>query len=475
MCSLAATSMSQSIDNVKRDKYIDALIAFLFFLFFFFLYASSLDFDAPGMLNHNVIFDIDPDRVVNDMAGSEEIIEVHKHPLYGMFFRTIMPPIIELCETVGTVLRGHDTYALEIIEKLTQHPPKTVAVTFLVCFAGACSVGISFLIFIRFLDNRFTAILFTLLFGVSPPVWVLSSVPETFSLNLLCLVCAFYLQAALPCKTFLQRNMGHTLFFLLGFVATGITLPNGIYVVICYFFYLKRHHLTARQLVGIIFLYSLGLYGAIAFGSLVQSNIYPVSFSHIFPQDYISVFTREDKWNHNIHLEKDFWMSCMQLGRSFFIETIVAPKVILHLYHYPETSWRILTFSYKGSAMFIVAGIGYGIVLVSCIYAIIKERVLSSELIIAIIIIVFNCLFHTVMHGLGIPFIYSIHVVLPLLYCLAVGYKAIDFHFKNVFLVIFVCVVIMNNVFFLNRINVIIENDNPAMLGRIENSQLINE
>ena len=332
--------MYRSIDNVKHNKYIDALIAFLFFLSFFFLYASSLDFDAPGMLNHNVIFDIDPDRVVNDMAGSEKIIEVHKHPLYGLFFRAIMPPIVELCEDVGTILKNHDTYSFEIVEKLVQHPPETVAVTFLVSFAGACSVGISFLIFTRFLNNRSTAILFTLLVGVSPPVWVLSSVPETFSLNFLCLVLAFYFQAVLPCKTFLQRNVGHALFFILGFVATGITLPNVIYVAICYFFYLKKHHLAARQFVGIALLYSFGLYGAIAVASLIQSNIYPVSFSHIFPQDYISIFIRENQWNHNIHFEKAFWTSCIQLGRSFFIETIIAPKVVFHLYHYPESSWR---------------------------------------------------------------------------------------------------------------------------------------
>jgi Family of unknown function (DUF6080) len=468
--------MFRSIDTVKHNKYIDVLIAFLFLLSFFFLYASSLDFDAPGMLNHNVIFDIDPDRVVNDMAGSEKIIEVHKHPLYGLFFRTIMPPIIELCEIAGTIFKHYDTYSFELIEKLVHHPPETVAVTFLICFAGACSVGISFLIFNRFLHNRSSAILFTLLVGVSPPVWVLSSVPETFSLNLLCLVCAFYFQAALPCKTFLQRNIGHILFFLLGFVATGITLPNGIYVAICYFFYLKRHHFATRQLVGIALLYSFGLYGTIAIASFLQSNIYPVSFSHILPQDYISIFIREDKWNHNIHFEKAFWMSCMQLGRSFFIETIVAPKVIFQLYHYPESSWRILAFSYKGSAIFALASVGYCVALAACVLAIVKKRVLlSGELIIAMAIIVFNCLFHTVMHGLGIPFIYSIHVVLPLLYCLAAAYNVMDFRYKKVFLVVFVCTIIINNSLFLNRINVIIKNDDPAMLGRVEKSLLVEE
>lgn len=443
---------------MEQNRYINFFIASFFLLIFFFLYASAIDFSAPGILNHNVIFDIDPERVINDMAGSEKIVEVHKHPLYGLFFRAIIPPIIQLCETLRTGLNHHESYSFEIIEKIAQQPLDTTAVTFLICFAGACSVAISFLIFTRFLNNRSDAIFFTLLFGLSPPVWVLSSVPETFSLNLLCIVCAFYLQAALPYKTFSQRSMGHGVFFLLGFVAIGITLPNIIYVAVCYLLYLKRQQLQIWQFAGTMFIYSFALYGAIALGSFIQSNMYAVTFTHISPMDYGSVFIRENTWNHNIHLGRDVLLGCVQLGRSFFLETLIAPKVILHVYHYVD-SWRILAFSYEVSWVFVLGVLGYCVALISCVRVLFNTPVLSGEVIIAIFIIGFNCLFHTFVHGLGIPFIYSIHVVFPLLFLLAVAYKANAFHFKKVFLVVFVCTVILNNSLFISRLNNIIKND----------------
>ena len=396
----------------------------------------------------NFIFDADTVRVIRVFTDPKDTsIDVDKHPLYVVFFKP-----------VGRLLNDH----------LHDPAKSTLLIT---SFAGAAAILFVFLIFSKSLRlNSADALLFSILFGSSSSVWLFCSIAETFSFNLAAIVLLFYLQTAsiLPSFSwrFIRFNLGYILY---SFVATGITFTNGVYSFLSYINFYRKQKTKWLRISIFVSIFLMIILLLIILCSHIQHKLYPEAFIFSGLKSFITIYRIEATYvTHTIgHLCN--LPDTVVFFRTLFFDNIIAPMVVLKDVVAFNRDWNILGFNYKGGSFYNFTVLVYALFLIySGVYIIQQKLFKEKDLQLAISFIVFNCMLHFFYRAVGIPFIYSIHLVFSVVFLLASCYKRSSFRLKRICLFILTIFTVINNYFFIKQTNYLLRTSNPHEVIKIK-------
>jgi hypothetical protein len=372
----------------------------------------------------NFVFDTDGPRIIGIFSDQKYIADTNRHPLYALFFKTVT-------RLIDSHVHDESTSTLLVTAGI-----------------GAMAIPAAFLIFLKIVRSETDAFLFAVILGCSSSTWLLSSLPETFSINLAMLVMAFLFQ--------MNEGNGrwkHTAFAVFyTFIAAGITIANSVYAVSGYVNYLRKRgeklqYAAFHLLVfGTVFLILMGVF------THLQRALYPGAGTLISPGDYAGIFTTEkDYFNFNpgVVLSAD---RIIILARTMLVDNLIAPKSEIKIIDSLGLQWTIIGFG-TGWAYLLLA-LAYAVLATTMGVKIIQQKSYrDKDVQLAAGFLAFNLVFHLFYQGVGIPFIYSIHAVFSLVFLLAWLFKSVDFKFKRLVLLAVVLAVVVNNSIFIGRVN----------------------
>ena len=401
---------------------------------FFTLYTHSIDLHSRNFGLWNFVFDADQGRVTDVFTKDNFISDTNRHPLYTIFFKRI------------TILL--DSHLIHDAARSTLLVATGI---------GCLSIPVAFLIFLKLVRNEMDACLLTVIFGCSSSVWLLSSIPETFSMNLAMLVLAFYFQTRATDKGSQQwKNTFFQSFF--AFIAAGITISNSVYVI---FGFINNMRKRREKLVYIAFrlaLFSVILLILMGIFTSLQRELYPSAIRLVSPSDYASIFTQDScyfSFNPNVLQSIN---KILVLARTMFIDNLVAPRAVIKLINSFDMPWTIIGFETGG--IYIILLLAYAVFFTAAIVKIVWEKAYhDKDIQLAASFVAFNLIFHYFYQAVGIPFLYSIHTVFSLIFLLAWFYKSLDFRFKRLVLLAAVIAVVANNSVFISRVNTFLNTD----------------
>ena len=163
------------------------------------------DVPPAKSLRIDTLFDSDTPHIMSDAIYGQTHYKVPKHPLFLLYSRGPSALLNWLgLSPVRAVLTVTSAWA-------------------------ALAVAVSFVVFLRLGLPVLAALAGSVVFGFSPAVWLLASVPETFGYNVLSVVLAFLLVD----PRLAQPRQHHWRFLAFAFYAVfaiGATLPNAVYV-----------------------------------------------------------------------------------------------------------------------------------------------------------------------------------------------------------------------------------------------------
>lgn len=434
--------MAFSKGHNKGFRYFyDKIIPFVLFLLFFIIYFNSIDIYARNFHHWNFIFDADSSRVIRAFTDKSwpNLADLHKHPLYLIFFRPIT----------------------SFIRNIIHNPDKsTLLVT---SFLGALAIPVVYLIFFQFLKKRIDSLLFTIIFACSSSVWLLCSIPETFSLNSLMIVLAFYLQSIKTSLGQYKRAIKVSIIYIFySFIAAGITLSNIVYSFLSYINFQRKYKNKVWQKIIYLFCYILMVTFLLVAFSNFQNKIYPGT--HIFskPESFMSAISQEKEY---FILDTKALASpsrAADLIKTFFIDNIIAAKANLKYVYDFGMGWNILGFENRKEHISNLTLLFYiTFFILTAISLIIKKSFKNKDIQLVSAFIGFNLIFHFFYHGVGIPFIFSIHLVFSIIFLMMYSYRGVNFRFKSILLTIFTALVVINNSIFIARVNSLLRNAKP--------------
>ena len=392
---------------------------------FFLLYTHSINMNSQNFDLWNFVFDTDGPRIVRVFTDKNEITDAHRHPLYALFLKK----------------------PTRMLNEAFIDDNKNAAL-FVSAAVGCLSIPAVYYIFLIVLEQRMDALLFTVLFGCSSSMWLLSSLPETFSMNLAMVALAFYLQLR-PSRGRLKNAVS---FIALSFFAAGITISNIVYCFGGYVNSLRKQDLALREIVKLITVYACALLLLMGAFSFMQKLQYPNSVRLLtfcgLKGDLVYVTTDPLKILSPVRV--------ITLFKTFMINNIIAPRAVIKIIRAFGTQWTIIGFT--NSAGYVILALVYCYMAVMALRYIVRTKsYYEKDIQLAAGFIVFNLVFHSFYQALGIPFIYSIHAVFSLVFLMAWFYKGVNFKFKRLVLAACVIAIVANNAFFINRVNVLLD------------------
>jgi hypothetical protein len=417
----------------KINRLLVPCILFLLFSIFFTVYLNSIDKRNKNYYRWNFIFDADTARVIKVFTDARATsIDVDKHPLYVMFFKP----------------------AGRSLNSIVRNPARSTLL--ITAFAGAAAVPFVFLIFFRALRLPvIDSILFSILFGSSSSAWLMCSITETFSFNLLFIVLAFYLQSAdtrrLSVSAHFLFNIRYMIFSI---VATGVTITNGVYAFLGYLNFCRKQKTTILYKIvsALLFLFIMCFFLLLL--SRVQHELYPKAFLFSGIKSLCSMYRREHEYVVCGVKNLFRWHGVIDFFRTFFFSNVVAPRAAVIDIEAFGYRWNMLGFVYRGGWLYNCTMLIYSLFLCGGLFCVFQKKLLKEkDLQLALFFILFNFILHAFYRAVGAPFIYSDHLVFSVVFLIARGYKESSFSLKRLFLVILLSLVIINNSLFIKQTN----------------------
>jgi hypothetical protein len=223
----------------------------------------------PVPFRMNFLFDSDGPRIVYALTGEEGYYGeqyTYRHPLFVLF---LAPAMSALLSFGISAIRGG---------------------LIISAFFGAAAVGATYLTLRKWRVRQMVAAAWTVLFAVSTPIWLFSSVVDSFSANAFCIVGVFYLAG--PEVTQPRRYKWHFAGYLLfSVVAIGLTLANVVYVVAAFGlqWWIGRTRTIEDALAPAVL--GLVVFGFVAGLVAIQDRVYPITRQrNAFPYSHTDLF-----------------------------------------------------------------------------------------------------------------------------------------------------------------------------------------
>jgi hypothetical protein len=84
------------------------------------------------------------------------------------------------------------------------------------------------------------------------------------------------------------------------------------------------------------------------------------------------------------------------------------------------------------------------------------SELLIAETAIAVLFILFNFIFHLSYRGIGVPFLYAIHITVPLTVFVAILFRSSSFRWKRAGLILIAVLMLVQNSIFISRTNTLL-------------------
>jgi hypothetical protein len=328
---------------------------------------------------------------------------------------------------------------------------------------GALAVVLSYLIFCNLPLGKKDSLLFAMIFGFTSSFWLLSSIPETYSLNVLMIVTGFYLQTVPVVK-----GKG-ILFVVLGFIiysviATGITLSNFVYATFAFINFLRKQIKKFSHGFFILLFYFVSVTLLLVKFSFVQKWLYN-SYCFCSWSSLIKVFQSNSLYFFWNQMRTPAGVSAILL--TFFSYNIIAPKVSLIFFYDFLRPWNILGFVGTGGLLYWIANLFFLFLIIFSLTAGLRKKLFfDKDWQLALSFILFNLIFHFFYRAVGIPFIFAVHVTFSIIFLIASAYQNSGAGFKRIVLIIFLLLLFGNNFNFISSVNHHLRYDQPNFQSR---------
>ena len=392
-------------------------------LVFFFLYFFSFDLNGVNSHRWNFIFDADINRMELELGGRIS----QRHPLVPF----VLGPISSAANLLG-------------FERSAILP---------VALLSSLAMALAYRLLRRRLANQIDALLFTLLFGVSSSVWLTSAIPETYAVNNLAIVLAFYFsdpRFAMPREHF-RRFFSYLVYTA---VATGITLTNVAYPVLGFVNCVRQTDTTHARRALTVIVYLMACSPVLATVGLLLAG--PPSGTGQAAQPGIIEELRSKRF---LRFDRD--VDAIDLtthARSFLIDSVVAPRVLVEVASTEEGYQQLIQFGSRRRGSYLLTLGALTVLLVTCIATIRKPAAFHQDqhAPLAVVLIGMNLGFYFFFRGKTQPFIQTIHTVFPLIILLSTSYRCSRARHKRTLLIAVSIAVLSTNLVFINEINSIV-------------------
>ena len=360
------------------------------------------EYPPEQSLRLDTLFDSDTPHILSDVVHEASSFKAKRHPLFLLYARTPSQALVALgLSPMRAVLTVTSMWA-------------------------ALAIALAFVAFRRWNHSVITSTAFCVVLGLSPALWLLASVPETFGYNVTSIVLAFLLvspKLAEP-RRYPARFFGFAVYAVF---AVGATLPNALYVAASFTtsLLIASRPLRDRLVAGLAMLMAFALIASATLS--VQHLVHPDARESLAfqPDDHLKprVIRFDRGW------QPEYFSSQL---RTFLGDALIgrAPEMKLVL-----TTWGkadLIQFDHAGRLYWLALGSTGVFLIASLLSGLIfgSEHEKDSEpeqeerptdalprwpVDMAVFLVGFNLLFHYFYRSHGQPLIYSTHTLFPLL------------------------------------------------------------
>lgn len=423
---ISATGPTRMLNQVRRALESDAAACLLLYCFFFSIYIQSLDIYSANFVRFNFLFDADIARVARVYNGIGSEGSMH-HPLYVLFLGSI----------------GSWLYTL-VGDRILTATLVSVSIASLAAPAG-------YLVLVRILGDRISALFFSTAVGLSSSVWLLSSIPETWAINHLFIVLCFLLQDGRYASP-LQSVGRFAVFLLVSVAAVGVTLPNLAYVGLAYLNNLRHSALSNRHRALSLLAYGSCLALLLAGLSEFQQARHPRAYDHLRSSPI--ELSRQDR--DYLRLDRELAAAELSaLARTFLVDSVLAREagvVDLQTGRGPQQFVQFLPGATPLYWLTVALALLLGTLVVAANDSR-RETLAHAVVQLAFAYVGFNFALHLFFRGHGQPFLFSIHLVFSLIVLLASFFAGCRSRLKLPLLVLVVGLLVLNNFRFIDGTN----------------------
>jgi len=403
----------------------DAWVSALLLVCFLCLYVRSIDLSSPNAFSHNFVFDADLDRVVADAATRQSEVAFGRHPLFALVL----------------------AFPASLLARLGLAPASALRIV--VASVAGLGVVAAYRVFRRITGEIWTALAFTLLYGLGSTVWLLSSVPETFAVNAAIITACFaFVGSGLGARPGSLRRLG---FVLLSAVAVGVTVSNAAYVALAYLVDLRRRRASLRSRAG-----SLAAHAASTAGAFVALSLLQKAFFTSRIATGTGLVNPLGAASGDVFLSFERTVSLADVGRllrAFTVDNLVAPGCVVEVVDSITGPNQMLQFGRWTSPAYLAGTLALGLLLVVPAARCSLGRVARSPRVeLSLLYVAFNLGLHFFYRANGQPFIFTIHTALPVLVLLAEVHAASTVAFRRVLTCAAALIVAASNTLFVSDV-----------------------
>jgi ABC-type glycerol-3-phosphate transport system permease component len=192
---------------------------------------------------------------------------------------------------------------------------------------------------------------------------------------------------------------------------------------------------------------------AMEFLSWIQTLIYPNGWTFTGLASFFDQLLSLDRL-YISRMNVLSFRGIFEVFRTSFLDNIVAPGVEPKSFISFSRSWFNLTFTHRLSAIYAITVscfLGFGL---AFLYALVSKRAyIDVEVQLAFAFIVVACGIALVFRSLGVPLIFAVHVVFPLVYLGLRGYILLEWRHKRTLMAVFIALLVLNNAAFISDVN----------------------
>lgn len=412
--------------EVNRRSRPAHVIAIAIFLAFAVLYAVSIGVDKRNLEWFNFVFDADPGRVLDDALNGQNTAVFMRHPLFALTIGALARMFSVVVDARNSVL-----YAVSVL--------------------SAGGVAAAFIFFHRVCARLVPAILFAVLYGLAAATWLLASIPETFAISSTLIVVMFLLHR----PEFAQPRAQPIRFAanaLVAALAVGVAVPNLVYAGLAFASNVRMAQRTVRRRLAVLGAYALTAFVLFAALGIVQRLVAPDKVGNRRMYGAPIVAAINDPF---LQLDQPFQPAAMgRLVRAFAFDNVLAARSVVEAIHGPDGSQAMIQYGGRTSPIYLGAALAL-LVLVGVVGARTRWRDVlrlhTAQL--AIVVIVYNVVFHYFYRANGQPLIFSTHSVFAVLVLVAHAWGSAMFRWREPALATAVTLTAANNATFLAFVN----------------------
>lgn len=390
----------------------------LFILFFIFYLCSLFRFDSI-LTNQEHAFFSDTKEIAESMRGITFRKDMVKHLLFSL---TTSPPV-------------------SLMKTLTPLDENQSILVVLALFAALNTIA-AYLTLKLFLGNELLALLFSLFFGFSLSNLIYFSFPETYIVTELVIIIYFYFLVRFRSHLTLKKT---AVFFVITCLAPFYNPPLFLLLIPTGYIYYKNFKLKKFLITflgNILFVaavFSIPYFFIPFF--ILPSTAWASYYDIMYPIEYMKEWASLSHFTSLKHIANT--------TGNFLFFSLISPFQELR----PPSNFLVDFFSYFGSVIGTISIIIYTGFLSLTGFHVFRKR---SKMIDATLLFFISMIFFYIYFNPYSPLLYSSQVVFPLVLIFSYVLKDVERRIKYVFLILFLLIVIINNILSLYSPSIIV-------------------